>query len=264
MRGRCAGGAAARPAACAAWTPDGKPGRSRPAASGGDTEVAALWARAIIRDLEDRYAVGDPAEALEKHIVDDLAALQCALPVHRLRRRGQPGHERDGDPHRVVQPVEPPAGWAAQPMLAASISVPLAARPAQDAAMMSRGAAPAAGSAPSRPKRAGRAAEGTGAGGELAAARAQAAAEAERLDALPADETVRRDVLEDLATRLDALARHLEAHGLDAAALRAIIAVLRDETVPGAERGPRAAVQLRAFADAAGRAPFWKRGALRA
>jgi hypothetical protein len=95
---------------------------------------------------------------------------------------------------------------------------------------------------------------------ELAAARAQAAAEADRLAVPPSDEAARRDALDDLATRLDALVRHLESLGLNAAPLRAIAKLVRDDSVPSAERWTRAAEQLRAFARPSGRGAFWKRG----
>ncbi|MFD4636854.1 VIT domain-containing protein [Lentzea sp. NPDC058436] len=70
--------------------------------------VRAQWARAALRDLEDRYAVGD--RSLESTIVETslkfgvLCRFTAFVAVD----------ERvvsDGTVHRVVQPVEQPAGW---------------------------------------------------------------------------------------------------------------------------------------------------------
>jgi Ca-activated chloride channel family protein len=88
--------------------------------------VRAQWARAALRDLEDRYAVGD--RTLESTIV------QTSLKFGVLCRFTAfvAVDERvvsDGTVHRVVQPVEQPAGWEHQapgfvmPMAAASFVV---------------------------------------------------------------------------------------------------------------------------------------------
>ncbi|SEQ90755.1 Ca-activated chloride channel family protein [Lentzea xinjiangensis] len=70
--------------------------------------VRAQWARAALRDLEDRYATGD--RAVEPEIVRTslrfgvLCRFTAFVAVD----------ERvvsDGEVHRVVQPVEQPAGW---------------------------------------------------------------------------------------------------------------------------------------------------------
>jgi Ca-activated chloride channel family protein len=70
--------------------------------------VRAQWARAALRDLEDRYAVGD--RSLESSIVETslkfgvLCRFTAFVAVD----------ERvvsDGTVHRMVQPVEQPAGW---------------------------------------------------------------------------------------------------------------------------------------------------------
>jgi hypothetical protein len=94
----------------------------------------------------------------------------------------------------------------------------------------------------------------------LADARAQAAEEAQRLAAFAGSELDRRDVLDDLASRLDALARHLDSLGVDPGAVREIVDMLRDEMIPATERWDRARRALAEFAagDTA-RRPFWKR-----
>jgi Ca-activated chloride channel homolog len=72
--------------------------------------VTAQWARAHLRDLEDRYASA-PAEDLEKRIVKTslrfgvLCRFTAFVAVDsRIVADG-------GVPHRVMQPVEMPAGW---------------------------------------------------------------------------------------------------------------------------------------------------------
>ncbi|HKE18892.1 MAG TPA: VIT domain-containing protein [Kofleriaceae bacterium] len=80
---------------------------------GGGSECAALWARAMIRDLEDRYAIGGAdAGALAGRIVDlsvrfsVLSRFTAFLAVDRSEVVN-PG----GVQHRSVQPVEPASGW---------------------------------------------------------------------------------------------------------------------------------------------------------
>ncbi|NKE64055.1 VWA domain-containing protein, partial [Lentzea sp. PSKA42] len=97
--------------------------------------VRAQWARAALRDLEDRYATGD--RAVESVIV------QTSLRFGVLCRFTAfvAVDERvvsDGTVHRVVQPVEQPAGWELQVPRLAAPGGPYAAAPAA----MSFGAPP--------------------------------------------------------------------------------------------------------------------------
>ena len=70
--------------------------------------VREQWARAALRDLEDRYAVGD--RSLEPKIVETslkfgvLCRFTAFVAVDERIAS-------DGEVHRVVQPVEQPAGW---------------------------------------------------------------------------------------------------------------------------------------------------------
>ncbi|HUQ55013.1 VIT domain-containing protein [Lentzea sp.] len=86
--------------------------------------VRAQWARAALRDLEDRYATGD--RAVEQEIV------RTSLEYGVLCRftafvAVDDRVVSDGEVHRVVQPVEQPAGWEfAAPKFAAA---PMAAAP---------------------------------------------------------------------------------------------------------------------------------------
>ncbi|MGW6932647.1 VIT domain-containing protein [Lentzea sp. NPDC054927] len=89
--------------------------------------VRAQWARAALRDLEDRYATGD--RAVEPTIV------QTSLRFGVLCRFTAfvAVDERvvsDGEVHRVVQPVEQPSGWElAAPPFAAAPMVSYASAP---------------------------------------------------------------------------------------------------------------------------------------
>ena len=82
---------------------DGTPFESTVAVvTGGNPASTADWARAHVRDLEDRYAClpgHDTAELarLEQQITRRLAALRRAVPVHRLRGRRYEGRHGRGE-----------------------------------------------------------------------------------------------------------------------------------------------------------------------
>ncbi|MDP9075321.1 MAG: VIT and VWA domain-containing protein [Actinomycetota bacterium] len=76
--------------------------------------AAAVWARAHLRDLEDRYVVGDARD--QERLADRI--VQCSLR-HRVLCRftawvavDQAGEPVDGPRHSIVQPVEMVSGWA--------------------------------------------------------------------------------------------------------------------------------------------------------
>ncbi|ANZ40237.1 hypothetical protein BBK82_33605 [Lentzea guizhouensis] len=73
-----------------------------------ESAVTAQWARAALRDLEDRYAIGD--RAVEADIVR--TSLRFGV-LCRFTAFVAVDQEvvTDGKVHRVVQPVEYPAGW---------------------------------------------------------------------------------------------------------------------------------------------------------
>ena len=76
---------------------EGEPWQARVEGTAVDgAAVRPTWARAHLRDLEDRYATRDRAGPGRPGAADrgDLAAVRGALPVHRLRRGGQPGGHR--------------------------------------------------------------------------------------------------------------------------------------------------------------------------
>jgi len=113
---------------------DGEPFRSRVAAAmGGNAASTAAWARAHLRDLEDRYASltgygSGELDRLERQITDVSLryAVLCRFTAFvavdtRVVTDG-------AGPHRVTQPVELPAGWnPAGPGQQTTAAMPLAA-----------------------------------------------------------------------------------------------------------------------------------------
>jgi Ca-activated chloride channel homolog len=249
---------------------DGQPFEVKAVAvTGGSPASRAMWARAHLRDLEDRYAslaVGGPAELrrLEQQItsVSLRHGVLCRFTAFvatdtRVVTDG-------GVPHRVTQPVEFPAGWDpaafglppapghAMPLLLARRAgsgpmrpaaagpggQPTAHAPAQ-AIPGDRPAAPAVATARARP-RAG-AVWPAGDTQRLALARRQMADEAAALQAArhePGAERLR--LLADLASRLDALIASLAVApslGQQRTALAALASKLRDCDRPPQPRG---------------------------
>ncbi|MFD0685869.1 VIT domain-containing protein [Actinomadura fibrosa] len=93
-----------------------------------DPAAASIWARAHLRDLEDRYTVGG-SDDLERRIVDTslrfgvLCRFTAFVAVDsRVVAEGKA-------PHRVVQPVETPEGWAAPRVTPAAFSPMFEAAP---------------------------------------------------------------------------------------------------------------------------------------
>ncbi|GGM60222.1 VIT domain-containing protein [Dactylosporangium sucinum] len=207
--------------------------------------LTQVWARALLRDLEDAYVSGThSADDLEDRItkVSLRFGVLCRFTAFvavdtRVVTDGK-------EPRRVTQPVETPAGWELptavppplmQPMRAASMAAPFASAPAS--MPLAAGPPPAPSAAP-YPTAAPRPfPPGAGGGGmarklrgrgsaramrpvpapahpQAEQARAQvvevrelAAQEAARLrEAADAPEWERRELLEDLRTRLAALA----------------------------------------------------------
>jgi Ca-activated chloride channel family protein len=211
--------------------------------------VTAGWARAHLRDLEDRYTCasgwnghGETAR-LEKRVVDTSLhfGVLCRFTAYvAVDSRVVAG---EGVQHRVLQPVEAPADWqlGAAPMPA----VPAAAMPASTPLMSAMafpeperqeippwadacldGDGPPTGALPvppsksyarqhfgpeSRRRAERRPVEHTA----LTSAREQALDEVRLLrDAGPLTDDERRGLLSDLASRLTALIRHLSAEGV--------------------------------------------------
>ncbi|MFB9674182.1 VIT domain-containing protein [Streptosporangium vulgare] len=264
---------------------DGSPWERRVTASVVDNPaVRAIWARARLRALEDRYAAGD--RSLEAEIVETslrygvLCRFTAFVAVDtQVVAEGGPGH-------RVIQPVEPPSGWenpvsAAAPMMLTSMSFESAAAPPPPApmgppGMAAPGAAPRFAASPLggglpqdaaaggfddrarmlRPAPAGAPPkQGRPPAGPQDPPREQLAEELKRLRAaasLPAAERLR--LLEDLGSRLAALAVYLGGH--------AELAALAEELQAGGDVDVlwrRAEEVLESLAGPAKRRPFWKR-----
>jgi Ca-activated chloride channel family protein len=189
--------------------------------------VTKLWARAHLRELEDRYVAGTGAlPDLEKRIVDTSLrfGVLCRFTAYvavdsRVVAEG-------GPEHRVVQPVELPAGWAMPVPPAAGVHLakasfagpsftgPMMAAPApmmapQMMAPPSPGGAPLAfealdrGAPPAVPP-------------VLTEARELVSEELVRLRVDPAGLPgyQRREMLADLASRLRAMLAHLRSRGV--------------------------------------------------
>jgi Ca-activated chloride channel homolog len=116
---------------------------SGPIVAGTSRAAAPVWARAHLRDLEDRYAALTPrAPGAGADGRQDLAAEIIAVSLRYqvlCRFTGwvavdQSGELVEGAIHRIVQPVEQPAGWAAPSgpvtLMAAPMAAPMEARPA--------------------------------------------------------------------------------------------------------------------------------------
>ena len=243
-------------------TANGRPFGAKAIAITGSTPAGrALWARAHLRDLEDRYAsaaVGGPAELgrLEQQItsVSLRHGVLCRFTAFvatdsRVVTTG-------GVPHRVTQPVEFPAGWDpaafglppapghSVPLLMAGRSGSGTMRPLTSAregrkrtGLAPAGAAPGASpavavGASAAPRLQARTALRGDEAQRLALARRQIADEVAALRAARREkETERRRLLADLASRLDALVASLaDAPSLWAhrAALARLASRLRD------------------------------------
>jgi Ca-activated chloride channel family protein len=222
--------------------------------------LTAVWARAHLRDLEDRYVVG---ESIEDRIVATSLkfGVLCRFTAYvavdsRVVTEG-------GTPRRVVQPVEPASGWdmLREPVPGFAVAAP----GAMAASMMPMAHGPVQGAAPTVRLRAGGlssvhdSAEGSLSGvvggvtaeahrfaknaaarfrrgpDPLAAARVQVADEARRLrEGISRTERERRMMLADLGSRLEALAVHLNVsgHALEAAPLHELALALRNCDLP--------------------------------
>jgi Ca-activated chloride channel family protein len=217
-----------------------------------DGAVRQVWARASIRDLEDAYASA-PSKALEQRIVETSLRFGVLSRFTGFVAIDSRVSNETGQLHHVMQPVELPAGWA---MPVEMVAMQASASPPM---LYSRSMLAAGASAPARRMSPSSRERGRRSGADVL--RSFAAAEARRLEQRPASEQDQRDTLDDLATRLQAMVKHLREAGFDAAPLVAIAKLLEDETVPTSDRWDRALRALRELAGEArhGGREFWKR-----
>jgi Ca-activated chloride channel family protein len=217
-------------------TTDGQPFEAKAVAvTGGSPASRALWARAHLRDLEDRYASLDPSGPAELSLLEQ--QITGVSLRHGVLCRFTAFVATDtrvvtdgGVPHRVTQPVEFPSGWdpaafgfppaPGHPMPVRLVGPPTRRlTPLRAAATGQESAAPAtaeptrtgrprvqaAMAAPSVPSQ-GRTVFRADDAHRLTLARRQVAEEAAALRAAQHEpENNRRRLLADLASRLDAL-----------------------------------------------------------
>ncbi|MEV6632859.1 VIT domain-containing protein [Actinoplanes sp. NPDC051470] len=184
--------------------------------------VAAQWARARLRDLEDRYAAGD--HSLEPAITATSLRFGVLCRFTAFVAVDSRVVNENGENRRVVQPVETPSGWetpagalgdVATPFIAmASASMPLASplppapggRPRFAPRLMATGA----GAPPPRPMASFARARKPGAGStvDLAAILKTELARLREAEGRPDHE--RAEFLDDLASRLEVLAPSLK------------------------------------------------------
>ncbi|MFI5890355.1 VIT domain-containing protein [Actinoplanes sp. NPDC051513] len=250
--------------------------------------IAAQWARARLRDLEDAYAAGD--RGLEDRIVATSLRYGVLCRFTAFVAVDSRVVNEGGESRRVTQPVELPSGWegaagdVAPAMLRMSSMAPMPPAapmppPAPGGARFAPARAESAGAGPGRARgpmtfaavtgsmRAGKAMAPGGAAPTLDQVREIARVEAGRLrDAagLPAYE--RRDLLDDLASRLEVLLGSLP--GDEFAPLRDLVTVLNGEGAVD-EKWAAALTALAAFGGGSGgsggsgdhpaRRAFWKR-----
>jgi Ca-activated chloride channel family protein len=210
--------------------------------------LAAVWARAHLRDLEDRYVTarrGTAVDELERRIVATSLRFSVLCRFTAYVAVDSRTVTDGAAPHRVIQPVEPAAGWD---MLAGAPPSTPAAAGMMPMAMESMTMLPSAPAPGGQPRTRGQLPPAGLMGRALRRPQrtppvATFAAEAARLRAAAgAPEPERRTLLADLASRLDALLRdrHPEpAGGAGALAqLRALLDELRGDAalrVPAGE-----------------------------
>jgi Ca-activated chloride channel homolog len=224
------------------------------AATGGNPASTANWARAHLRDLEDRYtclAGHDAAElARLEHQITDVSVRYSVLCRFTAFVAVDSRVVTDGEvPHRVTQPVELPAGW--DPVELRHLYAAPAPAPAPRPAGASRGPRPmmraaraVAARSPAPPLRAahqGLSARHVSDADRLVPARRQIADEVSALrTAQPAPDADRVLILADLATRIDGLLAWLAGDPAAAERLTELTALarkLRDCDTPKSPRG---------------------------
>ena len=194
----------------------------REAASDASAWLAACWARARIRDLEDQYAAGTHEVESEIIATSKRFGVLSRFTAYLAVDRSQVANA-DGRLHQVVQPVEQPAGWdmsiappppmqiASMPVAAAPMAAPMPAQAIggfapmaerrSGAAASSMGGAPRAPGGPMRP-----AATPKPVRAKLMQ-RAAEEAEGAALEATPVSTGVYAETLATLAKELEAQAR---------------------------------------------------------
>lgn len=254
-----------------------------------DPAATSIWARAHLRDLEDRYTVGGPGD-LEQRIIDTSLRFGVLCRFTAFVAVDSRVVAEGGTPHQVVQPVESPRGWTPPTAVPRAVPAAFAAAPEPFAPPTVTGGMPIGGMpAPAGPPPRSAAPYGAppaGAGvsgrpfgrsaGRDPASRRSRRAPAltgfqqelanvlNRLRQVPGDQRLHH-LLGELLPILESIVQRMEAQFLDAAPL----AALRDDLRRLQPSSDRAAVNdqwtrtLEVLADFTGesppRRPFWKR-----
>jgi Ca-activated chloride channel family protein len=252
LTGRYAGAPADTAAVTVAGrTRSGEPWSARvPMSPASDAALTAVWARAHLRDLEDRFAslaYGTGGEELQTRIVAVSLRFGVLCRFTAWVAIDERVVTEGGQVHRVTQPVELPAGWE-MPVAPIARAMSLSARHAPGTRRPMAMPAP---QAPAMFRRTGRVGGVVGRamrantggpaaapveptaddGAALAQVRAVAAREARRLrESAQAPEYERRELLADLGTRLRALVQHLAASP-EVTALRELADALAEDRV---------------------------------
>ncbi len=266
---------------------DGKPWEQHTAATITEsTSASSIWARAHLRDLEDRYTISG-SDDLERRIVETSLRFGVLCRFTAFVAVDSRVVAEGGTPHQAIQPVEAPDGWAtpmAAPMVApasftAQMDAPAPPPMAYGAPPPAPGAMPpppapgaVAGRGSARPPEAAyRMARPPAPGPAPAPRRArrplsqEIATELERLRHVPDDHDQRLDHLtRELPPILDSLIRHMTSHNLDTTTLRTLRDELRHLTTSSAptdvnEVWTRALQTFTDLAKEPPRRPFWKR-----
>ncbi|MFI5713046.1 VIT domain-containing protein [Kribbella sp. NPDC051620] len=225
-------------------TPAGEPWQVTIPAVQTEGAAAPVWARSHLRDLEDRYVTASDTfggtstdlEALEHQIVAVSLKHHVLCRFTALVAVDSRVVAEGGPKHRVTQPVELPAGWDARQLAMPAPPAGFAAAAFAPQVLNAMGSAPGGAPAPipvheqahrgrafgggpgifsrsSKRVAASRADFDEPAGADpLVEARAQAAGEAQLLRSAGTPTAAqRRVILSDLATRLEAVLRNVEA-----------------------------------------------------
>ena len=192
-----------------------------PATPGATPALAVMWARAHLRDLEDRYATDpSPDRDLERRIVETSLRFGVLCRFTAFVAADVQVVNQGGTVHRVLQPVDAPAGWDMfQRVEFAVASMPMAsmARTSLGGGLLAEGLRPAGKGFLARPRRSGGFATSPLAGAELTPYRRRAGELARLLDR---DEPGLPRRLGLVRVGLQALVADLESVDADEAELR--------------------------------------------
>ncbi|CNE02660.1 Uncharacterized protein conserved in bacteria [Mycobacterium tuberculosis] len=246
-----------------------------------DRAPTSIWARAHLRDLEDRHTVGGSGD-LEPRIVQTSLRFGVLCRFTAFVAVDSRVVTEGGTPHQVVQPVESPRGWAAPAAPPRAAHATFAAAPAAFAPP------PAPGGAPAPPSYGDESAAAELSGGPYVrrAQRRPVPRSARPVPALTgfqrelsnlldrlrqvADDQRIHFLLSELLPILESIVQRMEAEYLDSAPLAALRDDLRrlqptadQATADQATVDAQWARALQALADFTGEAPprrpFWKR-----